>query len=1000
METLLRCPTCGKAYAAGAPHGLCPECLLRAGFATGTQAGPAKAPSFVPPTPADLAPLFPQLEIIELVGQGGMGAVYRARQPSLDRIVALKILSPRGSNDSGFAERFTREARALARLSHPHIVGVHEFGSAGPYHYFVMEFVDGVTLRHLLATARTTPREALAIVPQICEALQFAHDRGIVHRDIKPENILVDRRGTVKIADFGLAKLIGAESPDFSITGERDVMGTPHYMAPEQVERPLEVDHRADIYSVGVVLYQMLTGELPLGRFAPPSRKVQIDVRLDEVVLRALEKEPELRYQQASGLRSEVETIASSPPPSPSSVDATATAPATPLGELRLSRESRLSRWLLLAAAWLIVGVLLSTQARLVDRYLGIVGALDTGAATPLRQMFPAFAADAQTWVRHALDLLEGDNFQLKFTTLDNAPQGREVHWSAAWAWCIAGAGKLHQLFTGLPLPQSVERATLWLPPTVMFALIVLMSAWAARHLGAIAGVVVVGAMYCHDRVFEGFFPGYVDHHGLHTVAVFGLILGIAVMRGGWTRSAERDAARAEATLKTQRAAAVFSGLSGACGLWLGAAGVMPAIAIVGLSGLFAVIVQRRAALRQGLAFDASSWRLWGRVGAGASFALYLLEYFPGHLGFRLEANHPLYALAWLGGGELIAELAERWLAEGKPLNRSPLAIVWPLVALSIAPATFLIGGSSVFTPADPFLSLLHRDYVPEFMPLWSSISGFDRWNLYQVVMVGNLPILVALAAILLWRRTTPPVVWLAAFAAAALTAMAWFQARWLLNAAGASIVLILVLLASCTASFRRAVRWASALAILALFFAPSAFFRHVDASRDISAQRVSPADAFNALHRNIAAALRASQPAGDIVLLASPNASTAIGYYGRFKTLGTLYWENGDGLKAAARILATESEAEARELARAHGITHIAMVSTENFVRQYHRLLHHDSAERDARNCWGYRLLHQHIPPPWLQIVPYKIPANLKALKTDVALYKVDFGNVPRGSD
>src|SRR5207237_5596372 len=137
-----------------------------------------------------------------------------------------------------------------------------------------------------------------------------AHDEGIVHRDIKPENILVDRKGRVKIADFGLAKLVGATTPaDVTLTAEHHVLGTPRYMAPEQVEGAAIVDHRADIYSLGVVLYEMLTGELPIGRFAPPSQKVQVDVRLDEVVLRALEKEPARRYQQASDVKTDVERI-------------------------------------------------------------------------------------------------------------------------------------------------------------------------------------------------------------------------------------------------------------------------------------------------------------------------------------------------------------------------------------------------------------------------------------------------------------------------------------------------------------------------------------------------------------------------------------------------------------------------------------------------------------------------------------------------------------------
>jgi hypothetical protein len=192
-----------------------------------------------------------------------------------------------------------------------------------------MEFVDGVNLRDLLRDGKLEPKQALAIVPEICDALQFAHDHGIVHRDIKPENILLDRHGRVKVADFGLAKIVTGGSdpgsgnePAFTavpdpghndLTEAGKVMGTPSYMAPEQVERPGEVDNRADIYALGVVFYQMLTGELPGTRLEAPSRKVQIDVRLDEVVLRALEKNPELRYQQASILKTQVETIAGDP---------------------------------------------------------------------------------------------------------------------------------------------------------------------------------------------------------------------------------------------------------------------------------------------------------------------------------------------------------------------------------------------------------------------------------------------------------------------------------------------------------------------------------------------------------------------------------------------------------------------------------------------------------------------------------------------------------------
>jgi serine/threonine protein kinase/capsular polysaccharide biosynthesis protein len=287
---------------------------MKAGLNTGTEPRVAGSTGsgFEPPPVSEIAKLFPQLEVLEFIGKGGMGAVYKARQPSLDRLVALKILPPTAASDAGFAERFNREARALARLNHPNIVAVHDFGRAGTLHYLVMEYVDGGNLRQIECGGKLTPEQALVIVPQICEALQFAHNEGIVHRDIKPENILLDKKGRVKITDFGIAKMLGLTTDEAPLTGAGDVVGTPHYMAPEQIEKPRSVDHRADIYSLGVVFYEMLTGELPLGKFAPPSRKVQVDVRLDEVVLQALEKEPSMRYQQASQVKTAVETIANS----------------------------------------------------------------------------------------------------------------------------------------------------------------------------------------------------------------------------------------------------------------------------------------------------------------------------------------------------------------------------------------------------------------------------------------------------------------------------------------------------------------------------------------------------------------------------------------------------------------------------------------------------------------------------------------------------------------
>jgi Protein kinase domain len=203
-----------------------------------------------------------------------------------------------------------RIRHGIRLLNHPGIVAVYDFGQTSQYYYFIMEYVDGMNLRQLLQTRTLEPRRALELVTQICTALQYAHVENVVHRDIKPENILLNKKGQVKIADFGLAKLLGT-APDTALTMSQAAMGTFNYMAPEQRENAQKVDHRADIYSLGVVFYEMLTGEVPMGRFEPPSKKVQVDVRLDEVVLRSLEREPARRYQHVSEVKSNVETITS-----------------------------------------------------------------------------------------------------------------------------------------------------------------------------------------------------------------------------------------------------------------------------------------------------------------------------------------------------------------------------------------------------------------------------------------------------------------------------------------------------------------------------------------------------------------------------------------------------------------------------------------------------------------------------------------------------------------
>ncbi len=304
-------------------HGLNPADLMAAaamptdGGADTLPLSPRDLPSL-----AEIAAAFPDLEILDLIGHGGMSAVFRARQPKLDRIVALKVLPKSLAATPGFPERFTREGRVLARLSHPNIVTVHDFGESGGFCFLTMEYVDGVNLRQAMRAGRFTPEQALNIIPVMCEALQYAHSQGVLHRDIKPENILLDAKGRVKIADFGIAKILD-ENGDagMMLTQSGAKLGTAPYMAPEQIEQPGSVDHRADIYSLGVVFYEMLTGELPLGRFAAPSEKSAVNGNMDEVVFRALAKDRAMRQQSAGEFKTQIEGIASMPFPMPRSPD-------------------------------------------------------------------------------------------------------------------------------------------------------------------------------------------------------------------------------------------------------------------------------------------------------------------------------------------------------------------------------------------------------------------------------------------------------------------------------------------------------------------------------------------------------------------------------------------------------------------------------------------------------------------------------------------------------
>ncbi len=267
-----------------------------------------------PPTPEHLQQMLPAYEILSILGQGGMGAVYKGRQKSLDRVVAIKILPPEAAEDDmQFAERFKNEARTMAKMNHPAIVHVYDFGETTEGQlYIVMEFIDGTDVAKMIQSQGKLPEDyALSITAHVCDALGYAHTQGVVHRDIKPANVLINMAGQVKVADFGLAK--ATDPSQMGLTKTNMAMGTPDFVSPEALMPGVPLDGRADLYAVGVMLYNMLTGSIPRGAFRMPSATLQTDARFDKIILKAMEMDRENRYQTALDLRRDLDVILTTP---------------------------------------------------------------------------------------------------------------------------------------------------------------------------------------------------------------------------------------------------------------------------------------------------------------------------------------------------------------------------------------------------------------------------------------------------------------------------------------------------------------------------------------------------------------------------------------------------------------------------------------------------------------------------------------------------------------
>ncbi|MDX2081134.1 MAG: hypothetical protein SFU53_10145 [Terrimicrobiaceae bacterium] len=625
----------------------------------------------------------------------------------------------------------------------------------------------------------------------------------------------------------------------------------------------------------------------------------------------------------------------------------------------------------------------------------------DLPAAERLPVFLSEIAFDGYVWNRHAEKLGEDGRWRLRFTDFDNAPTGREVHWNSGFAWYLRGLGEIYRTFTGESLRNSIFRMSIWANPILLALAVVIFGLLAAGRFGPLAGSVVALGMIWVPTFYEGFMPAYPDHHGLIALFIFGSIFGIAWAGAGWVKTSPDDPDFAAAPdIRMGRRGMILSAVCGAAGLWVSALSMAFVLAAAGLAALICTAIFGRGRPERGANFEPSLWKTWALWGAGASLVFYALEYFPNHLGMRLEVNHPLYALAWLGGGWAVAEIAD-WLRRPE-LNRFPWArLILPAVACAVLPAWILIARETAYSPFDPFLLAVHRNIL-EFLPL---LLRFQIGSISWQAAFGLYPFLLLAALVLVFvprtGRGTRAAILFLVFPIAFATVLQFYQTRWGMLNGPLYLALALLLIPELWRLVPRRAVFRIPLAVVLLAFSAALAWPSFQAAFPVlwhqarsETLELTIGQARALLHRAIARAIQLDAGDKPVVLLSSPNTSALVGGLGGFRTVGTLYWENSAGLQAAARMLNAQTESEALRLLREHGITHVALMNWENFVSPYFDILYPKPPPGvSVQSSFAKRAIADRIIPPWARPLVFRRDSLVASLNESVLLLRFEPG-------
>ncbi|MFZ4682193.1 MAG: tetratricopeptide repeat protein [Terrimicrobiaceae bacterium] len=609
------------------------------------------------------------------------------------------------------------------------------------------------------------------------------------------------------------------------------------------------------------------------------------------------------------------------------------------------------------------------------------------------RVILPMVGADGYQWIMHTQKLLHDGGWRIRFTDQDNAPYGREIHWSHSFIWWLIGVGQIHSWVTGWPLPASVEAVSPY-ANTLLLVFLVLTLPWLVlRKLGSPAACALALGLTGTYLFYEFFMVGYPDHHGIAAAAALMCALFLAFAGGGWVSASSQEAFVDGSTClefgaSPENARWWFgaSALAGAVALWISAATAVPVFAGIGLGALVSLAFWKKDSSTE--CYLPNLWRLWGIVGCAGSLFFYLLEYFPSHMGMRLEVNHPLYALAWLCAGELLARLA-RWRAHGvRPWTGrwSVPLLIFLLAGLSVLPILIKLDPARFFVVSDSFLWQLHRDHIGEFKSIFRKVGEAKFQG--ALVIFSIIPLLgIFVLRFLALRKLGPSwkaMLLLTLLPAVLLTLLGIYQVRWL-GIATALWLAVLPVWVSCAlqvAKVHRFAVWerlAAALFFLVLIvqYPQSVLLSSLD--RIGKAPSLGPGETFNLVVRDLAYHLRRQAGDKEVVVLSGPTTTTWLMFYGGLKGLGTLYWENTAGLKSAAAIYAAPNETEAVKLIKQHKVTHVVIFSVDAFSAQYVRLARNLPPGSEPMDAFAQGLLYNSAMPRWLTPIHYRLPDRLR---------------------